>query len=247
MIGDTLLSPDAFVCRLPLFLVASANGTSSSFITSDGLLSAISDCFSSLVASGDCLYAVFGCLLSLIASSGLLSTILGCPLSSIISGGLLSTVSGRFLSSVVGSSPLSAILGHLLSFVTSGGFLSAVLGRLLSPVPLAGFRALFLTSTLSYVHCFSLPSSPLFHFFLPSLPTPLARNPALLSGKRLFNPAFITQKPIASTQEEDELDLSFGQYSYSMSVKMNRSWQSELYDPKPVCLLEAILLLSFLF
>ncbi len=135
-----------------------------------------------------------------------------------------------------------------MSPVSGGSFLSTVFnGGLLSLVPPAGSPALFLTSTSSRAHCSSLSSSPFFHSFLPSLPTPLTRNPAPLTGKRLFDQAFITQRPISLIRQQEELDFSFGQCSYSVSIKMNRSWQCKLYDPKPVCLLESITLLSLLF
>ncbi len=151
------------------------------------------------------------------------------------------------MSLIAGGGPLSTVSSRPLSLVAGDGPSSAVSGRLLSPVPPAGSRALFLTSTPSCAHCFSLPSLLLFHYSLPSSLISLARNPTLLTGKRLFDQAFITQRPIASKRQQEELDLSFGQYSCSVTIKINRLWQSELYDPKPICLLKAISLLSFLF
>lgn len=129
-------------------------------------------------------------------------TISGRFLSFDADSGPLSTVSGRLLSAIAGGCPLSAIFDRLLSFVSSDGPSSIILGGgPLSPMLPAGSWALFLTSTLSCVHHSFLPSSPLFHSFLPSLPIPLTRNPTTLTGKRLFDQVFITQRPIASTKE----------------------------------------------
>ncbi len=219
--SGTLSSPDASACRPPSSPVASAGSARGA---SGG------GAPSSPVAGGGPLSAVSGHFSSLVASGGPSSAISGRPSSPFAGGGLSSAVSGRPSSLVAGAGPSSTVSV-----------------RPSSPVPPAGSQALFLTSIPSCARCSSLPFSPLFHSSFPSSPTPLARNPAPLSGKRLFDQAFITQMLIASTQQQEELDLSFGQCSYSAFVKMNRSWQSELYDPKPVCLLEAIPLLSLLF
>lgn len=92
---------------------------------------------------------------------------------------------------------------------------------LLSAMPSVSSQALFLSSTPSCARCFSLLFSPFFHFSLPSSPLPLARNSTPFTGKRLFDQAFITQKPIASIQKYKKLDLRFGQCSYSVSAKIN--------------------------
>lgn len=165
-----------------------------------------------------------GAVLSPIAGYSPLSAISGRFSSLVTGGGPLSTVSDRFLSLIAGGRPSSAILGHFLSPIAGRGPSFAVSVRLLSPMSLAGSRTLFLTSIPSCTHCSSLPSLRLFHSSLSSLLTPLARNPAQLNGKRLFDPAFITQRPITSKQQQIELDLSFEQCSYSVSVKINRSW-----------------------
>ena len=122
----------------------------------------------------------------------------------------LSAISNCFLSHVASVDLLSTVSGHFLSFVTSSGPLSAVSGGFLSLMPPAGSWALFLTSILSHAHCSFLPPSLFFHFSLLSLPTPLICNSILLIRKRLFDQAFITQKLIASTQQQEEHDLSFG-------------------------------------
>ncbi len=209
---------------------ASAGGAPSSSVAGDGPLSAVLDR-----------------LLSPIARSGPLSIVSGRPLSPIAGGGSSSAISGRLSSPVAGGGLFSAVLVRPSSPVAGDGSLSAVSGYSLSPVPPADSQTLFLTSTPSHKRRSSLPSLPLFDSSLPSLPTLLAHNSAPLTGKRLFDQAFITQRPIASTRQQEELDLSFGQCSCSATVKMNRSWQSELYNSKPICLLEAVLLMSFLF
>ncbi len=133
----------------------------------------------------------------------------GAPLSPVAVGGPLSAVSGRPLSLVASVGLLSTVLGHFLSSVTSGGPLSAVLVRPLSLVPPASSRVLFLTSTPSRTNRSFLPFSPFFQSFSSSSPTPLARNPEQLTEKRLFDQAFIAQRLIASTQQNEELDSSF--------------------------------------
>ncbi len=182
----------------PSFPDASACCPPSSLIVGNGLLSAISSRLLSLVADDGLLSAVSGRLSSPITGSGSSSTILGCLLSLVAGVNPLSNVSGRFLSLVAGDGSLSAVLGCFLFLFAGDGLLSAISGRPLSLVPTANFRTLSLTSTPSCARHSSLPSSPLFHFSLSSLPTPLARNPALLTGKRLFDQAFITQRPITS-------------------------------------------------
>ena len=155
-----------------------------------------------------------GALSSFVAGSGLLSAIFDRSLSPVGSSNLLFAVLGCLLSTV---------LDCFLSLIASGGPLSAVSNSSsLSLVLPASSWALFLTSTPSRARHFSLPSSPLSHSFLPFLPISLAHNPALLTRKRLFDQVFITQRPIASTQQQEELDLSFEQYSYSISVNINR-------------------------
>ncbi len=125
------------------------------------------------------------------AGGGPSSAVPGCSSSLISVGNPLSAVLGRLLSLIANGVPLSTVLGCPLSLVVGDGLLSVVLVRLLSFMPPAGSRALFLTSTPSCAHCSSLPSSP----------TPLAHDLAPLTGKRLFDQAFITQRPIASIRQ----------------------------------------------
>lgn len=140
--------------------------------------------------------SVNGAPLSPITSGSPLSAVSGYFLSLLAGGGLLSAILGHFLSPVAGDIPLSIVSGCYLSLVAGGGPLSAILGRLLSFILSASSQSLFLTSTLSCTRCFSLPSLPLSHSSLFFLPKTLVRHPTLLTGKRLFNQAFITQKSI---------------------------------------------------
>lgn len=64
--------------------------------------------------------------------------------------------------------------------------------------------------------------------------------------KRLFNKAFIKTRPLALTHAQEGLDLSFALCGCSLSVKINRAWQSELSDRNSVCVLEAIPLLGLI-
>ncbi len=179
--------------------VASAGCAPSFPVAGSGPLVIVSDRLLSHVTGVSPLSAVLVCPSSSIACGGPSSAVLGC-LSSLVAGdGSLSAVSGCLSSLIVGSSSLSIVLGCPSSPVAGGSLWSAILGRLLSLVPPTCSRLLFLTSTPSYARCFSLPSLPLFYSFLPSLPTPLARNPALLTGKRSFYQAFITKRPISPT------------------------------------------------
>ena len=161
----------------------------------------------SLVASADSASnaSANGALLSLVAGSGLLFAVFDCPLSFVIGSSPLAVVLGRFLSFIAGNSPLSTVFDCFLSSVTGGGLLSAILGHFLSLIAdgghlspvfgsgslslmlFASSRALFLTSILSYVHCSSLPSLPLFYSSLPFLPILLTCNPISLTEKRLFD------------------------------------------------------------
>ncbi len=224
----------------------STGDTPLSPIAVGGSLSTVSSRSSSPVTGGGPASAVSSRLLSLVTGGSPLSAVSGRLLYPVTGGGPLSAVLGRLSSPIAGGGSLSAVLGHLLSHIAGSGPSSAVLGRPLFLVPSVGSRVLFLTSTPSRAHRSSLPSSPLLHSFLPFSPTPLTCNPAPLSGKKLFDQAFIIQKPITSIRQQEELDLSFGQCSCSASVKKNSLWQFKLYDPKSVYLLKAILLLSLL-
>lgn len=165
-----------------------------------------------------------------VSGSSLLSSIAGGvgSVSAISSNGLLSLVTDSigFASSVSGGGPFFHIVDDSLSSPIASGTSSA-----------ADSSALSLSGTPSRMHCPSLASLTI---LLASFVTPI-------TGKRLFDEAFNKQRHFALTYQQKELDLSFEECLYSLSVKINRLCQSKLYDPKPVCLLEAILLLSLLF
>ena len=55
-----------------------------------------------------------------------------------------------------------------------------------------------------------------------------------------FNTAFINSRLLAGNHDEKELDLSFAGSGCPALVKLNRSWQLDLLDPKPVCIIKAI-------
>lgn len=155
------------------FLVTTTVGYLISIITGDGLL-----------------FTVFGCLLSAVST---------CLLSFVANSDLLFAVSSCFLFFIASDGLLSAIFGYFLSFVASSGLFFAVSGSSpLSPIPFTSSQALFLLCTPFYTRHFSLPSPLLIYSFLPFLPTLIARNLTLHIRKRLFDQAFITQRPIVS-------------------------------------------------
>ncbi len=114
----------------------------------------------------------------------------------------LSTISGCFISSVASYGPLFAVFGCHLSAVAGDSPLFAVSdsGSLSSMSPTSSWES-FLLCILSHTRCFSLLSLLFIHSFLPFSPPLLARNLTPHTRKRLFNQAFITQKPITSTKQ----------------------------------------------
>lgn len=145
-------------------------------------------------------------LLSFIASSSSWFAILCCFLFFIADDNLLSAISGCILSLIVNDNLLSLIFG----------------GSSFSPVLSASFWVLFLLNILSYAHYFSLRSLPLFHSSLPSLLISLIYSPTPFIRKRLFDQTFITQRLIASIQQQEKPDLSFEKCLYGASIKINR-------------------------
>lgn len=65
--------------------------------------------------------------------------------------------------------------------------------------------------------------------------------------KRDFDITFINSRLLASNHDQKEVDLSFAGCGYPNSVKFNRSWQLDLFDPKPVSIIETISLAAALF
>ena len=53
--------------------------------------------------------------------------------------------------------------------------------------------------------------------------------------KRLFDMAFINSHPLAVNHIAEEVDLSFGKCECLTKIKLNRLWQMELLDYKPIC------------
>lgn len=65
--------------------------------------------------------------------------------------------------------------------------------------------------------------------------------------KRGFDTTFITSCLLAGNHNQEEIDLRFAGCGCSDAIKFNRSWQLDLLDPKPVCIIEAIPLAAALF
>ena len=62
-----------------------------------------------------------------------------------------------------------------------------------------------------------------------------------------FDIAFINSHPLAGNHDQKEEDLSFAGCECLNAIKLNRSWQLDLLNPKPVCIIKAIPLTSALF
>lgn len=65
--------------------------------------------------------------------------------------------------------------------------------------------------------------------------------------KRTFDTAFINSCSLAGNYAQEEIELSFAGWKCPAFVKLNQSWQLDLFDPKPVCVIETILLAAALF
>ena len=65
--------------------------------------------------------------------------------------------------------------------------------------------------------------------------------------KRGFDIAFINSRLLAGNYDQKEVDLSFEGCGYPATIKLNWSWQLDLLDPKPICIIEAIPLAAALF
>lgn len=76
---------------------------------------------------------------------------------------------------------------------------------------------------------------------------PLGSLPNKTDRKRTFDIAFINSRPLAGNHAREEVDLSFAECGYPAAVKLNRSWQLELLDLKPVCIIETICLAAAIF
>ena len=76
---------------------------------------------------------------------------------------------------------------------------------------------------------------------------PLGLLPGKTDCKRTFDTAFINSRQLPGNYAWEEFDLSFAECGYPAAVKLNRSWQLELLNPKPVCIMEAIPLATAIF
>lgn len=65
--------------------------------------------------------------------------------------------------------------------------------------------------------------------------------------QRGFDIVFINFRFLVGNHEKKEIDLIFAGCGYSDAIKLNRSWQLDLLDFKPVYILEAIALAAALF
>lgn len=213
------------------------------------LLATVADGPSFAVSSSGISFALIG---SLSTGIGALLTASGDPLSPTSDVDSVSTVSGSdFLFPVTGDiGSTSAVFGNDLLFHATGGIGSASTvpgSSLLSPVtgsvsfasavfgigffsPVANNSSLFsavgsvfLSAGSPALSLFGTPSCAC-RLSLASSTTPLAGFAMPIAKKRLFNKTLIKQRPFASTQQQKELDLSFGQCLCNLSVKMNRSW-----------------------
>lgn len=65
--------------------------------------------------------------------------------------------------------------------------------------------------------------------------------------KQSFDTIIINSCLLVSNYNQEELDLSFTGYRCLDTVKLNQLWQLDLLDPKPICIIKAILLVAALF
>lgn len=163
------------------FSVPSAGGTDGASAGNASLSPVVSArCFpfSFVASTGDAsARSASGAFASDALSSPVVSTcqLLSSPVAS-VDGASAGDTGGACADSTL-SSPIAG--GGPSSAISGGGSLFSML--------LTGSQALFLPSTPSHVCCNSLSSLPLFHFSLPFLSMPFARNPNPFIGKRLFD------------------------------------------------------------
>ncbi len=85
-----------------------------------------------------------------------------------------------------------------------------------------------------------VPSS---FFLVPFSPRPVI----LVENGHLTRYLISTVGPLAKDHTREEVDLSFADCHCLAVVKANRTWQWELLNPKPVCVVEAIPLAAAIF
>ena len=66
-------------------------------------------------------------------------------------------------------------------------------------------------------------------------------------GQRKFDKTFSNSRPLANNHAKEEVDLGFAECGYSPGVKLNRPWQIELLERRPVCIVETISLAAAIF
>ena len=81
------------------------------------------------------------------------------------------------------------------------------------------------------------PRAPLFPLFFPSSSI----------GKRKFDKTFTSTQPLADNQAKKEVNLSFARCRYPLAIKLNRPWQIELLEERPVYIIETIPLITAIF
>lgn len=65
--------------------------------------------------------------------------------------------------------------------------------------------------------------------------------------KQGFNTTFMNSCPLANNYNQTKVDLSFVGCKCFDAVKLNRSWQLDLLNSKPVCIIKTILLATTIF
>lgn len=65
--------------------------------------------------------------------------------------------------------------------------------------------------------------------------------------KRNFDIAFLTSRLLADNHDQEKIDLSFAGCSCPDTGTLNRSWQLDLLDLMPICIIEVIPLVAALF
>ena len=169
-----------------------------------------------------------------LSSCSSMPALLSCP-------GLLTPLLSCFSMPVLPSCPFVPILLSLLvPVLASRSVLGLALTQLTSSA-LKIFKQTLLEEFLDHQSTSPSPLKPLCLFPIFGL------LPKKNNCKQLFNMAFINSRLFATNHAAKEIDLNFGEYGCPASVKLNRSWQLELLDCKPVCIIEAIFLAATLF
>lgn len=108
----------------------------------------------------------------------------------------------------------------------------------LGPIPLyltSITRKTFKQALSDKALCHSTSFAKLFCPFLP-----LGLLPNKTDYKRTFDKAFINSCPVAGNYVWEEVDWSFLKCGFPATTKLNRSWQLELLNFKPICIMESM-------